>query len=141
VFGFLFFIIAVFQLALTVFISVGSGSDPTEVYLRNYSSVAALMVLADFMILYHKFHFKEIGFIYMKSIRQITAFLAFASIVKVAVSTFYFFRYLPTGNIVGTYYLGEMLVWTAMTLFSIVYYRRVRSAPRKKSEVKIENPS
>lgn len=139
-------IAAIVQLLLTIFIRVGAKSDPTEVYLRNFSSIAALFILADFFYKFRMLHSTNLSINKMKYIKSISVtsiILAVACLVKVAISAKYALQYVQIGNLIGIYYIGEVAVWTAVALFCIAYLRRRnRKAPVKsvhRNDGKAEN--
>ncbi len=120
-------LIALLQLLMTLFIRVGASSDPTEVYLRNFSSIVALLLLGYFLIIWGFVHLSKSHLVNrIRMYKIVLLAMSIASMFKTGISICYVFKYLAAGNLVLLYYLGETLVWGCLTAFFALYYLRLR---------------
>lgn len=123
---FLIFAFVLVDLVLLATMSISEAADPVEIYVRNISSIAALIVLASFFNYYYFYHTADINQYYMRSLKIASFFLFIAGIVKVIISGYYFAFCLANGNFVMFFYVGEILVWSMISLFAFYYYKRLR---------------
>lgn len=122
--GILLFIFPLFYLFLLFYIEISPFADPVEIYLRNISSVVALFVLGGFLDLYYKSYF-DLNERVMRSFKAIVVCLAIAAIIKVLISIFYLIVCISNGNFVLWFYVGEIIIWTAVAIFAILYHKRL----------------
>ena len=123
---FLTLAVALLDLVLLVTLGISASADPLEIYVRNISTIAALVVLAYFFDRYFYFHNADIIDSYMLSLKTACLLLSIAGIVKVIISGYYFAFCLANGNFVMFFYVGEILVWSMISLFAFYYYKRLR---------------
>lgn len=123
---FLTLAVALLDLVLLVTLGISASADPLEIYVRNISTIAALVVLAYFFDRYFYFHNADIIDSYMLSLKTACLLLSIAGIVKVIISVYYLIFCIASHNIVLLFYAGEILVWLMISLFAFSYYLRLR---------------
>jgi len=112
------FLIPFAQLILTVAIPVNPSANPTEIYLRNISSIVSYFALGLFFSRFNLTHsFARQN--NMKAFDHSILFLVIAGIIKAVISFIYFVRYITVGNLLGLTYFGEVLAWVAITFFAL----------------------
>jgi len=114
----LLFVIALVQLFYTLYYPIGPNTDPTEVYIRNFSSVIALFTFGIFLndwsyILKHTIHSSKT----MRRHRILTALTSAIFIGRIAASSFYAVKHLIHLNFIGLYYLADVIAWIAISIF------------------------
>lgn len=117
-------VIPLFYLYLLFSVGVSPNADASEILIRNLSSVFALVVMGFFFDFYYMIHTDRKIF-FMKSLRIATVALAIAGAVKVLVSLYYLFICLFNGNIIVWFYVGELLIWSAIAVFAILFRKRL----------------
>lgn len=116
-------IVSIVSLSLLFYVEVGAGVNPIEIYVRVLSTVVCLLILGAFFARYYCY----LRFMNNSSRRlKIVSFiLAAAGFIKVAISIYYFSLCLLHHNMVAAFYVGEILVWTAVAIFAIMYIKRL----------------
>lgn len=124
--SFLLYAIAFVFAFLTWYFPISQNSRAFEIYSRNISTIVAVYLLGRFFIQYYTLH---TGFDFMstkKSLKVISILLASASAVKIILSAYFAYAYLlQAGNMVGLYYVGEIVIWAAVGVFAIAYCKRL----------------
>jgi len=124
-------IVTILQLLMIAVIPVEATQNPTEIYVRIGSSIAALMILGQFFYRYHCEHlYLNNSFRPMLILKIVTIAAAIAGCVKVAISIYYGIVCLGFKNLIGLYYVGEIIMWGLITLFMFAYYRQLSQRRR-----------
>jgi len=127
------FVVLIFQLLMTVIFPVGPTSVPKEIYTRNYSSIIALIIMGIFCLRYYFFHSRSYNPSRDMKFLKISALVAaVAGLVKIGISIFFAVPYLINKNMVGLYYIGEILMWGSLSMFLIGYYLKLNKSHRTK---------
>ena len=125
VLGILLFLVPLGYLFMLLSIEIGPGVDAVEIYVRNISSIIAILIASRFFNgLY--LSYTTANKYDMKNLRIATIALAVAGIIKVLISLFYLIVCIANGNIVMWFYVGEIIVWGAIALFAVLYYKKLR---------------
>lgn len=119
---FVAFIISAF---LLVYVNAGDVVNRVEIYVRVLSSIAAILVMGVFFERYHYYHTSVVMDQSFRHLKTISLCLAAAGIIKVAISVYYGLLCLSGRNLVGLFYFGEILVWSAVSIFAFLYYKRL----------------
>lgn len=113
--------IAVLQLLLTIVVPVGPYTNPHFLYLRNYSSVGALLILALHLRVWGgKSKYQSIK--KLKMFKLLTLLAALACYTKFVLVLSYFVVGDVNMDLVGVYYASELVVWLGMAVFLTYYF-------------------
>ena len=125
VLGILLFLVSLGYLFMLLSIEIGPGVDAVEIYVRNLSSIIAILIASRFFNALY-LSYTTANKYDMKSLRIASIALAVAGIIKVLISLFYLIVCIVNGNIVMWFYVGEIIVWGAIALFAVLYYKKLR---------------
>ncbi len=109
---------------LMLCINVAPATNSVEIYVRNISSVVAIVTVGIFLDYFRRTH-ETSEPKYMKRLKQVTVYMGIAALIKVLISIYYLIYCIKSGNIILLFYVGEILVWSSLALFSLRYYKRM----------------
>jgi len=117
-----FFVFAIINLILTIIVPVSLRSDPVVVYSRNFSSVALYFLLGFYFRAWGSKN-KYLTSKNMKRFKIFTLVTALACLAKAALTASFFYRMNIDFTLAGLYYIGEMILWTALAIFFAFYFK------------------
>lgn len=120
----LFLLVPAGYAVMVMSIGIGSNADAVEIYVRNVSSIVAIIIAGLFFDNFRKAH-QTTHTENMKYLKHVTVWMGVAAIIKVLISMYYLVYCIKGGNIVLLFYVGEILLWSALALFAFCYYKRL----------------
>lgn len=122
----LFLVVPAGYAIMVMSIGIGSNADAVEIYVRNISSIVAIIIAGLFFDNFRKAH-QTTHTENMKYLKRVTVWMGIAAIIKVLISIYYLVHCILSGNIVLLFYVGEILVWSALAFFAFSYHKRLNN--------------
>lgn len=121
--GLLLYAVVIGQLFVTLSLPIEIRSDKVDVYLRNYSSIIAFALLAQYLMSWCAFNVDALTTNrQMKWFKILTFAGGVAALFKGLISIYFFLNQLQRGIIVSSYYISDVVVWLAMAVFFFGYW-------------------
>lgn len=123
----IFYLIAVIELFMTVFIPLSEESKAFEIYSRNYSNVVCLIFLGYYFDqLGYYFSKKEHSIRNMKKIKILSLIAAVACFLKVIISIVLCLENMSIENMIYFFYICELTAWGMLGVFFSMIYKNIK---------------